>query len=211
MKATTFYSVHGLPPDVKQGQQLDQTTPRDMALLCRELLKHKDALRYTSTKEREFRKEPLFKMTNHNKLLWSFAGCDGLKTGYVREAGYSIAATAMRNGHRVIAVVMGALASNAKIARARGVAKANCLDVKTAELLNRGLAAVAAIPPKPTTTSPLPTVATPATPTAKPEPAAAPAPKKTDAQKPVPWIWIGVVALCGLAAAAIAMRMVTRK
>jgi D-alanyl-D-alanine carboxypeptidase (penicillin-binding protein 5/6) len=153
-------------------------------------------------------------MTNHNKLLESFAGCDGLKTGYFQRAGYSIAATAMRNGQRVIAVVMGALASNERIARARGVATANCLDVKTAELLNRGFAAVAANPPKPTTTSPLPaaakTTGAPAT-SAKSEPPATPGPKKAEQQKPVPWIWIGVVVLCGFAAAVIAVRMVTRK
>jgi len=213
MKATVFRSVHGLPPDAKAGQQPDETTPRDMALLCREMLKHKDALRYTSTKEREFRKEPKFVMTNHNKLLESFDGCDGLKTGYFREAGYSIAATAMRNGQRVIAVVMGALASNERIARARGVPVANCLDVKTAELMSRALTILAANPPKPTPTSPLPTAAKP-TPApaaaAQPELAAAPASKKAEQPK-VPWIWIGVVVLCGFAAAVIAVRMVTRK
>ncbi|MCX7824246.1 MAG: D-alanyl-D-alanine carboxypeptidase [Verrucomicrobiae bacterium] len=214
MKATVFRSVHGLPPDAKAGQQPDETTPRDMTLLCRELLKHKDALRYTSTREREFRKEPKLLMRNHNKLLETVAGCDGLKTGYFQRAGFSIAATAARNGRRVIAVVMGARASNERIARLRGVAEANCLDVKTAELINRAFATLAANPPKPTTASPLPAAVNPAGPSttaAKPEPPAAPAPKKAEQQKQVPWIWIGVVAFCGLAAAVIGVRMVTRK
>jgi D-alanyl-D-alanine carboxypeptidase (penicillin-binding protein 5/6) len=214
MKATVFRSVHGLPPSAKEGQQPDETTPRDMVLLCRELLKHKDALRYTSTKQREFRKERALVMTNHNKLLESFAGCDGLKTGYFQTAGFSVAATAARNGRRVIAAVMGAMASNARIARARGVATANCLDVKTAELMNRAFTTVAAGPPKPTTTSPSPTVAKPTSAfaaTAKPDASAAPAPKKAEQRRPVPWIWVGVVVLCGFVAAVIAVRMVTRK
>ena len=46
-------------------------------------------------------------MHNHNHLLKSVAGCDGLKTGYYRAAGFSIAATAARNGVRALAIVMG--------------------------------------------------------------------------------------------------------
>ena len=71
MTNTHFHSVHGLPPGA--GQEPDISTPRDLSILCRELLKHKDTLRYTSTKERPFRpdaKEP-FIMRNHNPLLTS--------------------------------------------------------------------------------------------------------------------------------------------
>ena len=46
-------------------------------------------------------------MRNHNPLLKSVAGCDGLKTGYFRAAGFSIAATAARNGVRALVIVMG--------------------------------------------------------------------------------------------------------
>jgi len=53
MTSTVFRSVHGLPPAA--GQEHDITTARDFSLLCRELLKHKDTLRYTSTRERPFR------------------------------------------------------------------------------------------------------------------------------------------------------------
>ncbi len=107
MKSTQFHSVHGLPPG--PGQEPDITTARDLSILCRELLKHKDTLRYTSTKERPFRpdaKEP-FIMRNHNPLLSSFEGCDGFKTGYYTKAGFSIAATAQRKGQRVIAILLG--------------------------------------------------------------------------------------------------------
>ena len=94
MKDTVFHSVHGLPPG--RGQLPDVSTPRDIALLCRELLNNPDVLRYTSTSRRAFRtdaEEP-FLMENHNRLLVELEGCDGLKTGFFWAAGFSIAATA---------------------------------------------------------------------------------------------------------------------
>ncbi len=107
MTSTVFHSVHGLPPAA--GQENDVTTPRDFARLCAELLKHPDILRYTSTRERPFRPNSprMVTMRTHNHLLGSVQGCDGLKTGYTANAGYSIAVTAARNGHRVIEVIMG--------------------------------------------------------------------------------------------------------
>ena len=96
------------------------------------MLKHKDTLRYTSTRERNFRPEAQkpFVMRTHNHLLGSFEGCDGLKTGYYREAGFSIAATAQRNGLRAIAVVMGS-------------PKKEVRDAKAKELLSLGLSRLA--------------------------------------------------------------------
>jgi D-alanyl-D-alanine carboxypeptidase (penicillin-binding protein 5/6) len=44
---------------------------------------------------------------NRNKLLWDYAGTDGLKTGYIDESGYNMAVTADRDGMRLIAVVLG--------------------------------------------------------------------------------------------------------
>ena len=102
MTSTEFQSVHGLPPG--PGQKPDITTARDMAILSRELLKHPEALRYTSIRERGFRDNSLI-MRTHNPLLKTFKGCDGLKTGYIYAAGFSIAVTAKRNNRRVIAIV----------------------------------------------------------------------------------------------------------
>ena len=96
MRDTVFRSVHGLPPG--KGQLPDISTPRDIAKLCRELLKKPGALKYTSTRRRPFRADAAepFMMRNHNRLLGRIEGCDGLKTGYFRAAGFSIAATASR-------------------------------------------------------------------------------------------------------------------
>jgi serine-type D-Ala-D-Ala carboxypeptidase (penicillin-binding protein 5/6) len=104
MNNSEFHSVHGLPPG--RDQEPDLSTPSDIAILCRELLRHPEILRYTSTPVRGFR-DDTFEMRSHNPLLGSFDGCDGLKTGYFRAGGFSIAATADRDGLRLIAVVMG--------------------------------------------------------------------------------------------------------
>ena len=137
MKDTVFHSVHGLPPG--KDQLPDVSTPRDLAILCRELLlKHPEILLYTSTRERPFRAdapEP-FIMRSHNHLLKTMEGCDGLKTGYFRQAGFSIAATAKKGGVRAIAIVLGS--SDRKVR-----------DAKARELLSKGLMELAANAPNP--------------------------------------------------------------
>ncbi len=118
MASTKFTSVHGLPPAA--GQQADVTTARDFARLCRELVKHPEIFRYTSARQRQFRPGPrVIQMRTHNHLLASVEGCDGLKTGYTASAGYSISATAQRNGRRVIAVVLGSAEMKVRDAEAR--------------------------------------------------------------------------------------------
>ena len=60
-------------------------------------------------------------------------GCDGLKTGYFSDAGYSLAATASRNGQRVVAVVLGSTEWKVR-------------DAKATELIAKGFLA---LPPAP--------------------------------------------------------------
>ena len=116
MASTTFRSVHGLPPE--PGQKPDVSSARDFSILCRELLKHKDTLRYTSIRQKGFRNDT-FGMQTHNNLLGSFEGCDGFKTGYFKTAGFSIAATAERGGRRIIAVILGSETKQVRDAKAR--------------------------------------------------------------------------------------------
>ena len=135
MNSSSIHSCHGLPPG--PGQEPDICTPRDIATLCRELLKHKDTLRYTSTKERPFRpdaKEP-FIMRNHNPLLASFEGCDGFKTGYFTKAGYSMAVTAMRKDNRVIAVILGSVDRKTRNAKAAELMAKGFLELGKKESL----------------------------------------------------------------------------
>lgn len=112
MSATRYSSPHGLPP--AGGGEPDVTTARDVAVLARVLLReHPEALRYTSARSHPLRGGK-FTMRTHNRLLDSFAGCDGLKTGYFSRAGYSIAATAVRDGTRLVAVVLGSKQSRVR-------------------------------------------------------------------------------------------------
>ena len=134
MTSTVFHSVHGLPPG--PGQEHDITTARDLSILCRAVLKHPDTLRYTSTRERPFRPNAGKKtvdMLTHNHLLSHLEGCDGLKTGFIAQAGFSIAITAARNGQRVVAVVLDSTDRHVR-------------DAKAAELVAKGFSALKASP-----------------------------------------------------------------
>lgn len=104
MKNTNFKNCSGLP---EEGHI---TTAYDIAIMSKELLKHPTVLKYTGTYMEtisEGRKSPIG-LVNHNKLVRFFKGCDGLKTGYTSEAKYCISATAVRDGVRVLTVIMGA-------------------------------------------------------------------------------------------------------
>lgn len=104
MKNTSFKNSTGLP---SEGHL---STAYDIALMSKELLKHTQVLKYTGTYMEtisEGRKSPIG-LVNHNKLVRFFKGCDGLKTGFTDEAKYCISATAVRDGVRVLTVIMGA-------------------------------------------------------------------------------------------------------
>lgn len=111
MAHSVFHSAHGLPP--ARGQESDMTTARDMAQLARDCCRRPRILEWTSLRELVFRpKEAARRSTN--RLLGRLPGCDGLKTGYTRAAGFCIAATAKRNDIRLICVVMGAPSNRAR-------------------------------------------------------------------------------------------------
>lgn len=104
MVNSEFRSVHGLPPD--KGEELDKTTARDMSRLAQFCVLNPQILQWTSTKEMQLRPENAVAY-NTNKMLWNCDGCDGIKTGFIRSAGFCVTATAKRDGIRLIAVIMG--------------------------------------------------------------------------------------------------------
>ena len=111
MADSEFHSPHGLPPS--KGQHEDLSSCNDLVILARELLKYPKLLEWTSIKTEGFRDDK-FIMNNHNKLLVRMPGLvDGMKTGYYRETGFNIVATAKKGDLRFIVVVMGS--PNAKI------------------------------------------------------------------------------------------------
>ncbi len=141
MTHTVFHSPHGLPPG--RGQLPDVSTARDIAILCRAIVRKPRALKYTSTKEYTLRAKEgkPFIMRSHNSLLKRVPGCDGLKTGFFNAAGWSIAATATKDRQRAIAVVLGSTDQRIR-------------DKKAKQILSEGLAQLALNPPPPPPVTP---------------------------------------------------------
>ncbi len=79
------------------------STAHDMALLARACLKNEDLAQIVSTKSITLGQRTL---TNHNKLLWRYPGCVGLKTGYTEKAGRTLVSAATRDGMTLIAVTL---------------------------------------------------------------------------------------------------------
>ncbi|XOQ44026.1 MAG: serine-type D-Ala-D-Ala carboxypeptidase [Clostridium sp.] len=100
MKDTVFKNVNGLDED---GHV---TSAYDIALMSRELIKHEKIFDYTKTWMDNVR-DGKTQLVNTNKLLKSYQGITGLKTGTTGKAGSCISATAERNGVSLIAVVLG--------------------------------------------------------------------------------------------------------
>ena len=99
MKRTTFRNASGLP---HRGQL---STARDMATLARRLLNDFPAYyHYFSTDSFHY---DGVTHRNHNKLLASYEGADGIKTGYIRASGFNLVASAKRGDERLIGVVFG--------------------------------------------------------------------------------------------------------
>ncbi len=103
LKNTNFENTTGL----------DDTTVNhyscaaDIATMSRELIRHKLILDYSSIWQDTIRGGE-FTLTNTNRLVRYYDGCNGLKTGSTDKAGYCISATAKRGNMQLIAVVMGA-------------------------------------------------------------------------------------------------------
>ncbi len=98
---THFANVNGLPAENHY------MSVRDVSVLVREAVKHPLYLELCGKKEVWLRGGKNW-LVNTNKLLWWYAGADGMKTGWTEEAKYCFAGTAVRDGLRLIAVVFGA-------------------------------------------------------------------------------------------------------
>lgn len=103
MKNTNFENTNGL--DDTTTAHL--TSARDIAIMSAELIKHKTILKYTTVWQDTLR-DGKFTLTNTNRLVRFYKGCNGLKTGSTSKAGYCMSASAKRDGLQLIAVVMGA-------------------------------------------------------------------------------------------------------
>lgn len=103
LKNTNFKNSTGL------DEEGHYSSAEDMAKIARELVKHKKILEFSSTYEDYLRQNTnnKFWLVNTNKLVKTYAGMDGLKTGFTESAMYCLTATALRNNERLIGVLMG--------------------------------------------------------------------------------------------------------
>jgi D-alanyl-D-alanine carboxypeptidase len=110
MTQTNYVNPNGLPDDAQI------TSARDLAILARAIIRdlpeyeyfvHIPSIRYGRRVTQNF-----------NKLIGRYPGADGFKTGFICASGYNLVASATRNGHRLIAVVLGASSGKARAVRA---------------------------------------------------------------------------------------------
>jgi D-alanyl-D-alanine carboxypeptidase len=117
MSQTTFTNASGLP-DPNQW-----TTARDLAILARRLVADFPGYyRYFSTPSFVFQHRVIF---NHDNMLRSYPGADGMKTGYTDASGHNLVTSAVHSGVRLIGVVLGAASNGER-------------DLHMATLLNQG-------------------------------------------------------------------------
>ena len=107
MGDTHFENACGLP---EEGHL---SSAYDVAVMSRELIKHEKIKEYTVIWQDTLRGGE-FTMTNTNKLIRTFRGMTGLKTGYTSDAGYCLSATAERDGLSLCAVALGADSSDGR-------------------------------------------------------------------------------------------------
>ncbi|MCL1902107.1 MAG: D-alanyl-D-alanine carboxypeptidase [Alphaproteobacteria bacterium] len=100
LSQTNFENSSGLPDDDHMS------SARDIALLSMAVYKHfPQYWKYFGIKTWEYNGKTY---TNGNRLLGSYPGCDGMKTGFTNKSKYSLVATAQRDGRRIMSVVLGA-------------------------------------------------------------------------------------------------------
>ena len=105
MKNTSFETASGL-----DGEN-HYSTAYDMALLACECIKNPDFASICSKKtSRLTYGNPPYQrtLTNHNRLLWSYEGCIGIKTGFTKKSGRCLVSAARRNGITLVAVTLNA-------------------------------------------------------------------------------------------------------
>ena len=99
MTDTGFANPNGLDAEGHRS------SARDMAILARACLENEELAKIAATKSITLGTRTF---TNHNKLLWRYEGCVGLKTGYTEKAGRTLVSAAKRDGMTLICVTLNA-------------------------------------------------------------------------------------------------------
>ena len=110
MKNTHYANASGLPDDAQLS------SARDLAILTEAIIKDfpEQAYLFSMASVKVGNKD----VETHNPLLKTYDGADGMKTGFICDSGYNIVASATRDGHRLVAVVLGEDSSSSRNVRA---------------------------------------------------------------------------------------------
>lgn len=142
MQDTRYTNATGLPDDSQY------TTARDVSILCRQVCRHPryfqhasvwmDTLTHPSGRTTD--------LTNTNRLVRFYDGCDGLKTGSSDASRYCLCATAEKDGLRLIAIVLGVPVSQTRFNEARAMLDYGFQNYKRVTLLQKGDLLGSAVP-----------------------------------------------------------------
>ena len=134
MTNTMYVNCTGYP---QQGQY---TTARDVATLCCEVAKHPRYTQYSSVWIDKLTHPGgrVTDLTNTNRLVRFYQGCDGFKTGSTDAAKYCLAATAEKNGMRLVAIVLGTPVSQTRFDEARAMLDYGFANYQRVNIANKG-------------------------------------------------------------------------
>lgn len=134
MENTKFVNCTGLPAE---GQYC---CAHDVAIMARELFSHEKFFEYSGVWMYDFAHPSgrTTRLTNTNKLIRAYEGCDGGKTGFTNEALSCLAATAKRGNTRLVSVVVGAADSKKRNAEICKLFNYGFANYETKELVKAG-------------------------------------------------------------------------
>lgn len=139
---THYANCTGLPA------QEHYTTARDVAKLSAQLDLHPIYYRYSTIWMDEIKHHGgrVTSLTNTNRLIRFYPGCDGYKTGSTNEARYCVSATAKKEGMRLIAVVLGTPAGQTRFDEARAMLEYGFANVQLVTPIAQGQALDMTVP-----------------------------------------------------------------
>ena len=134
MSNTHYVNCTGYP---QEGQY---TTARDVCLLCCEVANHPRYNEYSSVWIDKLTHPGgrVTDLTNTNRLVRFYDGCDGFKTGSTDAAKYCLAATAQKNGMRLVAIVLGTPVSQTRFNEARAMLDYGFANYQRMAVANKG-------------------------------------------------------------------------
>lgn len=142
MLNTTFRNASGLP------NYEQKTTAEDLIILGRHILAdHPERSKVFATRYFQYRGEI---MRNHNTMLFSYEGMEGMKTGFTSAAGFNLLASAHRGEKRILAVVLGGASAGSRNAAMRAILDSSWSKAMTQTAARRSGVEVASLrePPR---------------------------------------------------------------